>query len=290
MDRTRIPGTWYQIRLRVKAAGEDDAVALASVLACCGVIVRPAGRARIGVEAWFEDQQAAETCLDLWRRMEGAETESGGPRVAVDEGWLEQCLTPRAPLAVGPFLLIDGVRPTDRPRDDRLLEVCIPRGRAFGTGEHETTRLCLELLGEAHLTDRRVLDLGTGSAVLAIAAARRGARVLALDKDPAVLEVAEENVALNGVAARVEVAAGSWGRAAGAGPFDLVVANIHRSACVRAARGLSGQVAAGGSVVLSGFLVDDGPRVAAAWQAAGFEGSELRTAGEWCALRLWRTE
>ncbi|MDQ7006849.1 MAG: 50S ribosomal protein L11 methyltransferase [Acidobacteriota bacterium] len=286
MDRTRLPGTWYRVDVRLGAPGEDQAVALAGIHGSLGVEVRPAGPGRIEVEAWFATLPAAEACLARWQGLEGAET-GAEPQARQDEGWLEQSLEPREPLVVGPFLLVDGCEPVAGP-DGSLLQLRIPRGRAFGTGEHETTRLCLECIGALDLDGCRVLDLGTGSAVLAIAAALRGAEVLALDNDPSVLEVAEENVALNGVAERVRVVAGSWGRADGEGPFDLVVANIHRSACERAARGLGGRLAPGASVVLSGFMASECRRVAQAWRAVGLEGPECRTAGEWGALRMWR--
>jgi ribosomal protein L11 methyltransferase len=165
----------------------------------------------------------------------------------------------------------------------------MPRGRAFGTGEHETTRLCLELLGERVSAGAVVADVGTGSGVLGVAAALAGARrVLACDDDPAVIDVARENVALNGVSAQVEVREGSWSVLPEAGPFDLIVANIHRTGVVRGAKTAVRSLAPAGAAVLSGFVEPDAGRVAAAWSAAGLSVSARRGDGEWAVLALER--
>lgn len=141
------------------------------------------------------------------------------------------------------------------PRD---VVVTLDPGMAFGTGTHGTTRLCLEAL--ARLFDGpsppgRVLDVGTGSGILAIAAAALGAhRVLACEIDSEACRVARENVARNGVTGRVEVTEAPLAELEGG--FEAVVANILAEENVRLARELVRRLVPGGSLILSGILLE----------------------------------
>jgi ribosomal protein L11 methyltransferase len=150
--------------------------------------------------------------------------------------------------------------------------ILIDAGLAFGSGEHATTRACLLVLDRLrgrHL--RRVLDLGCGSGILAIAAAKRGARrIMAVDNDPTAVATAAENAALNGVAPRVTcvLSEGFANPAARrAGPYDLILANILADPLARMARTIARQLAPGGLVVLSGLLRQQSHAVLAACRA-----------------------
>ena len=123
----------------------------------------------------------------------------------------------------------------------------------FGTGHHETTRLCLSLLQTIELAGRRVIDVGTGSGVLAIAAAKLGAAsVVALDEDPEALRNARENVARNDVAASVDVREADLATYQGhAG--SVVVANLTGAVIQRHAGRLARLVEPGGALIVSGF-------------------------------------
>jgi ribosomal protein L11 methyltransferase len=152
----------------------------------------------------------------------------------------------------------------------------IDAGGAFGTGEHESTEGCLVALDRLAsrrrgLKEARVLDMGCGSGILAIAAGKLGASVLAVDRDASAVAVARENVRLNGVAARVRLARADGYRGIGAreGRFDLVFANILARPVIRMAPALARRLAPGGRAVLAGFLDRDGPRVAEAHRAVG---------------------
>lgn len=160
--------------------------------------------------------------------------------------------------------------------------IVIEPSMGFGTGHHATTRLCLELLQEIDVRGRRVIDVGTGSGVLAIAAARLGATsVLALDHDPDALISARENVARSGESA-IEVREGDVATLEVA-PAHVILANLTAAVLRRTSFTLSGCVAPGGFAVVSGFGPDDLPAVCAA-----FERSASRTAqdGDWVAARL----
>ncbi len=132
----------------------------------------------------------------------------------------------------------------------------IDPGMAFGTGQHPTTAMCLRALEEMLHPGMRLLDLGTGSGILAIAAAKLGAaRVLALDLDPLAVKAARENAAANGVEAVVQAGEGTLGAAdAPREAFDLVVANISSLAIERLAPVLARAVRPGGCLIASGFL------------------------------------
>lgn len=172
-------------------------------------------------------------------------------------------------------------------------------GLAFGTGLHETTRLCLELLEEHLQPGARLLDVGTGSGILAIAAATLGAaQVVALDADPLALRAARENAARNGMESIVEV---HWGTVPGGegnewgapvldleaveGSFQGMAVNILADPVVRMLRaGLPQWLAPGGVLIASGFLVHQESGVAQAFREAGLSTVERRGAGEWVAL------
>lgn len=187
-------------------------------------------------------------------------------------------------------------------------------GMAFGTGLHPTTQLCLCLLEAYARPGLRMLDLGTGSAILAIAAARQGvAPVLALDNDPAAVAVAHENVAHNHVEACVTVALGSlqsglpmrpWpggtpepvdtlqqpDQTSVPPPYSLVVANIIAHALITLAADLAAVLAPGGILISSGILSGRETEVARALEAAGLQPVQQQQQDDWFALVHRRSE
>jgi ribosomal protein L11 methyltransferase len=205
------------------------------------------------------------------------------------DGWLRAAAMPREPVRVGRF----AVHGADHPPPLGLVPLQVEAGLAFGSGEHATTRACLLALGA--LAGRQVataLDLGCGSAVLGIAAAKLlRAKVLAVDNDPVAVAVAAENARINRVAGRVR-AAPSEGYAAPAvrraGPYDLILANILADPLIELAPATARQLAAGGTAVLSGFIARDAARVAAAHQARGLLPVRRIDVEAWSALVLRR--
>ena len=133
--------------------------------------------------------------------------------------------------------------------------IVIEPSMGFGTGHHQTTRLCLRALQEAGVRGKRVLDLGTGSGVLAIAAAKLGAAsVLGVDDDPDAVDAARKNVTLNAVAARIERADIKTSETE---PADIVLANLTGALLVRFADGVIRHAVPGGLLILSGFTEDE---------------------------------
>lgn len=169
--------------------------------------------------------------------------------------------------------------------------VIIQPSMGFGTGHHATTRLCLAALQALDLRGRRVLDVGTGSGVLAIAASRLGAaKVVAIDDDPDAIESARENMQLNeGAHVQLQTvdlrsACPDPGRRASLGQFDVVIANLTGGLLVQAADALRAVTAPGGTLVLSGFMTHEERDVLAAY--AGFPARDRATEDEWICVTL----
>src|SRR5579859_1165729 len=157
-------------------------------------------------------------------------------------------------------------------------------GMAFGTGLHPTTRMCLEALEQGVQPGMRVLDVGTGSGILALAAARLGAAsVLALDVSSVAVESAQANVRANGLADRITARLGSIEEAAGE-QYDLVVANIIARVIADLAPALVAALAPGGLLIASGIIDERLPLAEDALRAAGLIEIEQIRDGDWVTL------
>jgi ribosomal protein L11 methyltransferase len=203
------------------------------------------------------------------------------------EDWSNSWKANFKPLRVGRRLLIVPTWEHVSPRPDDIV-LHIDPGMAFGTGGHETTRLCLELLENIMdampiLNSPSVLDVGTGSGILAIAAVQLGAqRVCALDIDPQALEVARENLAANGLLDQVECSTAPLESLEGC--FDVVLANILAEDLVRMAPVLAERLSAGGSLILSGILAEKEWMVRRGFESRSLEYRETLRQGEWLAV------
>ena len=216
-----------------------------------------------------------------------ASTEHGARVESVDDDtWADEWRKFAAPTRVGEVLVQPAWLP---PADDHGASVVITLdpGRVFGSGAHASTVLALGLLWSEPLDGAFVLDVGTGSGVLAIAAAFRGAaRVLANDLDPAALEVCTANAARNGVSARVLAVVEPV--SAFATTFDTVIANLLAVTLRELASDLVSVVVPGGSLVLSGMLDAQLDPVIAVFAEAGCSVREVRRLDGWAAVVLER--
>jgi len=207
------------------------------------------------------------------------------------EDWSNSWKVNFKPLRIGRRLLIVPSWEEVQPREDDIVLRLDP-GMAFGTGGHETTRLCLELLERIMeemplMHSPSVLDLGTGSGILAMAAVQMGAgRVCAVDIDPEAVEVARENLAANGLQDQVECSTTPVESMHGS--FDIILANILAEELVRLADHLSARLAPGGSLILSGILAEKEGLVRTGFQHQPLDYQETTRAGEWVALHYRR--
>lgn len=241
-----------------------------------GVRQPAAGRAL--VVAWFASRGEAAAAAG----GRGGEVEE-----VPDQDWGEAWKQGLTPLAIGRAFVRPSWIAAETPPG--MAEIVLDPGMAFGTGTHPTTSLCLAALSDllAARPGARVLDVGTGSGLLAIAARKLGAgAVTGNDNDPVAVRVARENAALNGV----ELDLNERDVGGQRGPFDLVLANILANTLVELAPALAAQLAPGGVVLLSGILTPQEAEVRAAYLAAGLSplpGGDRRD-GEWSLLALTR--
>lgn len=197
------------------------------------------------------------------------------------------------PLRAGRFL-IHGSHDRDLARANRWA-IEINAGQAFGTAHHGSTLGCLQAIDALAKSERvkSVLDIGTGTGILAIAAARAWpARIVASDIDPVAIAVAEQNIRLNQAAnsIRTITAAGlNHQTIHTAAPFDLVIANILARPLKHMANGIARATRPGGSIILSGILCDQAEGVLATYRAAGFSRLRRFANSEWVTLVLRRT-
>jgi ribosomal protein L11 methyltransferase len=232
----------------------------------------PTGRWDITVH--FADAPDQDTIRELLRLAAGEDAAQAVQFDTVEpKDWVKATLDALVPVHSGRFV-VHGAHDRAKVAANRL-GIEIEAALAFGTGHHGTTRGCLLLLGEvlkAH-QPRRVLDLGTGTGVLAIAAAKAlHGKVLASDIDALSVKVAAGNARQNGVGPLVQVAWGSGFSAAPLRqrrPFDLVLANILANPLRQMATSMSAHLAGGARVILSGLLSAQAPSVIAAYRTRG---------------------
>jgi ribosomal protein L11 methyltransferase len=279
----------WSVTIDVERAEAEDAAAALMEEGAGGVEVRDGeglpmpgirqpGAGRALVVAWFAERGHAAAA---------ASSRGGALEELPDQDWGERWKEGLAPLSIGRVFVRPSWIAVATPPG--LVEVTLDPGMAFGTGTHPTTSLCLAAMSErlAATPRARVLDVGTGSGLLAIAARKLGAPlVVGNDNDPIAIRVALENAALNGVA----VDFGLRDVADQPGPFDLILANILANTLCELAPALAAQLSPGGVVLLSGLLTPQEEEVRAAYVAAGLRplpGGDRRD-GEWSLLAMQR--
>jgi ribosomal protein L11 methyltransferase len=277
------------VSFTVPVEREDEALAWLAGEASLGAVTEPVADGMVRFQVYF----AAPGPEVIGASVTRLRTALGGSlevltRPVADEGWAERYQAGLAPFPLGSrFVVHPGSPPAAKPSDhDPRLPLVIPPGRAFGTGDHPTTALCVEFLERAVREGMHVLDVGTGSGILAIAAVLLGAaRVVAVEVDPEAVEVARRNLAVNRVLGRVELLLGSTAAVSG-GWFDLLAANLRSGTLVEGMADLAHLVRPGGAGVLSGILAEEAGAVEEAAQRRGLEVRGRHAGGEWVALEV----
>ena len=247
------------------------------------------------VHAWFEpDEKFADRMGALKARMAELKAADLGIDMGSlemntlnvhDEDWSEVWKKFYKPFRAGKRLV---VKPTwelyDAQENDLVME--IDPGMAFGSGTHETTGMCLELLEDVMLKQpvNTVIDVGTGSGILAIGAAMLGAKdVLAIDIDPTAVKVAQENIEHNHLTDRIVAIEGNLLDKTDSS-CDLCVANIIADVICFFAKPLTAHIVPGGKFICSGIIKEREGDVHNALIEAGYEIIEIRRKGEWVAM------
>lgn len=243
------------------------------------------------VHAWFEATPVLPSLLDSIRfRLAGLGSQNirfGSllmeTRSVNDQAWTDVWKKYFRPFHASEHIVI---KPTWEPYspapDDLVIE--IDPGMAFGSGTHETTAMCLSLLEQSISGKEEVIDVGTGSGILAIGAALLGAgHVLAIDIDPDAVKVADENVRHNHVEKSVAVRQGNLLDHVSA-VCDICVANIISDVIIAFAAPLMNHIRPGGLFICSGIVSSRGDEVASALESAGYEILRRVTRGEWTAF------
>jgi len=300
-DYTQGSMPWTMVAIEVDEAGAEIVQGL---LAARGALleVRDAdtlehpGPGRVEIRIYVSPAQAATEVESLRQLAADAAARSpvlGTVRLTTAEldddswrdAWKRFCVVQR----VGRFLVRPSWDQVAPAPGERVID--LDPGRAFGTGTHASTRLCLRALERIEATGaqpRRFVDAGCGSGILAIAALRVWPQLtgVALDMDPEAVAVADENVRHNGLGDRLSLVARD--AASLSGPVDLVLANIQREVLEVIAEEICGAMAPGGWVVLSGLLIEQAGPVADRYVEAGLDLVELIDEDEWRAVLLRR--
>jgi ribosomal protein L11 methyltransferase len=282
---------------RVPAFDEDPMTAALWAGGAIGCQIEPiAGDTEhLRVIAWFPSDTRRDPDLTAWPSVELLTDTVEAPR-----DWLAEYRARAQPFAVGAGFLIDPRDPDEGLMDQvdgerKVLR--IPARTAFGTGSHETTRLCvawLEYLAAARgLDSLRILDVGTGSGILALVALRLGARdVVAFDIDPVSVIVARDTARLNGVepmAAGLTLLATTPEALAPDAVYDLMLVNVLPERIFHAYPSLVARLAPGGRILSSGNLVTRRDELLAHLADLGLACDEEREDGEWTSFLLRRT-
>jgi ribosomal protein L11 methyltransferase len=287
---------WIEVRVLVPGRMQEEASLFLTDFSGRGVIIEeenvPAGG--VVIRAYFQPEEYGDwqrqELQDYLKRLSSYELYPLGLEVrqVAAEDWAEAWKAHFKPLKVTDRLVIRPPWEAYAAQPGETVIVIFP-GMAFGTGRHASTLLCLKAL-EAVWEERRpragspwqVLDVGTGTGILALAAARWGAEVLAIDLDPEAVAAALENVRLNDLLDRVwveETPLTSLRQ-----QFGLILANITAPDLLQLAEALTARLLNHGVLIISGFLVEDVARLAARYQALGLHQTGFLTQEDWGVL------
>lgn len=283
----------WLVKFSVARDLEEQTSALLFDLGSTGIVTLEESADTVTLEAYFESKTNAgeirQTLEADFRRIGRRDSLTGFSISAVPEqDWMQKWKEGFEPIRIGERLLVAPSWRLPEKKEGRVV-IQIDPGMAFGTGTHETTRLCLEAI-ERHWRGGSMLDVGTGTGILAIAGTllEPGSRVVAIEVDPQAVDVARENLVINGVLGSVELLEGQPGMLSGK-KFDVVVANLTAEMIIDMVEDLDRCVANRGSLILSGILGELAQDVESALAAYGLKTIERRDAGEWCALVALRT-
>jgi ribosomal protein L11 methyltransferase len=287
---TRQKTAWDVLRFEIPGRVEEDLIGLLDGR-FLGVRVHPAGSERSTLEICLDDESELPELQQAV--LEGLNLLDAGAAVPEfqllkipNEDWVENYQAGLKPFLLGKrFLIVPGEELPGKGQEagNRMVLRLVP-GRAFGTGEHPTTALSVEVLEDQVKTGSSWLDVGTGSGILAAVASMLGAgKVAGLENDPDALSVCREVMGYNGLEGRVELLEGSLEKVEGQ-RYDGLVANINSSFFLANADKLPGLLNEGGILVCTGLLLSDLAEISECLAKAGFSIFETRKKPPWVLL------
>jgi ribosomal protein L11 methyltransferase len=285
---------WYAIEVEIARVGETAATTQLWAFNTTGVEISEDANNPdfITLRAYFNSAPDAEKLrgqiLRNLKLIDLPEFALRGIRslTVADQDWLAEWKKGYEPVAIGQGLLVCPSWRLDQARNTNRVVIEIDPGMAFGTGTHETTRGCLEML-EKYWEGGSLLDVGTGTGILAIAAIklRPGSRAVGFDVDPEAVAVAMENAAINGVADEIEIEVNKLGSYHGQ-EFDLVLANLTADALIPLSAEFPLVLKPQGVLIVSGVLREQTDDVQAALQSHSLSVIEMKPDGEWMTMAL----
>lgn len=302
--------TWNELTVKVKTRDTEAAGAICTMVADQGIYIED--YSDIEKEVWNiahvdliekdlleKDRQhslihvyikdvpvAKETEAWLSERLKAAGIENEITTVGVNEedwanGWKQFYHTQH----IGQHLVVVPSWEKYEPQDGDIVMTLDP-GMAFGTGTHETTRLCLQLLEGVVGPEKRILDIGTGSGILSVGGVLMGApSALGVDIDPVAVKVANENTEINHTSDRTEFICGDLTDKV-SGTFEIVTANIVADVIIRLLETVKNYLVPGGDFIVSGIIDTRGDEVQKACEDAGFTVVERLELRGWVAMLL----
>ena len=292
--------TWIEVRFLMPAGMQEEGAMFLTEFSGRGVILEEEGAPAGGVviRAFFRPEDFGawqqEQLQEYLKRLSGHGLYPLGleRRQVAEEDWAEAWKAHFKTQKVTSRLVIRPPWEDYTPASGEIVVTIYP-GMAFGTGRHASTLLCLRALEEVWGQDLpevanpwQVLDVGTGTGILSLAAARLGARVLAIDVDPEAVAAALENVRLNDLEDRVLVE--DTLLQAIRQQFALIFANLTAPDLLQLADSLTGRLLSGGALIISGFLQTDLPQIEDRFLGLGLREAGVLTQDEWGALILRR--
>ncbi|MCI0337446.1 MAG: 50S ribosomal protein L11 methyltransferase [Acidobacteria bacterium] len=287
-----ISKVWHAVEVEIARVAETAATTQLWAFGTTGIEVSEDSSDFITLRAYFESAPDIEKMREQIVRglnligLPPAALQGVKGLTIADQDWLSEWKKGYEPIEIGKRLLIAPSWKLDQAKNTDRVVIQIDPGLAFGTGTHETTRGCLEML-EKYWRNGSLLDLGTGTGILAIAAIKLapGSRVVGIDVDPEAITVAEENATINGVADEIELEVNKLASFRGQ-EFDLVLANLTADVIIPLAADFPEVVKPQGILITSGILREQRDEVRAALEGQKFEVIEEKPDGEWVTSAL----
>ncbi len=282
---------WNYLQACLDPNDQDKASGFLWDLGTQGIEEQPLTSGRVRIKAYFDsatDLRSLQERFVIRCQNAGIRLFSFLARIKSERDWFRKWHQDLRPFSVGRSYYVIPCKNFADPIPKQRIPILLEPGMAFGTGTHETTQLCLEAMEDYLQPGARVLDVGTGSGVLAIAAAKLGARqVVACDIDPIAIQIARGNTSINQSSSQIELIVGDVTKV-GRARFDILVANLTLEIIEDSISQFETRVKNGGWLILSGVLRPQSKQVRALLNKGSLRIQASKAKGEWTSFVLER--